>query len=156
MSEIPTDLIKGLNVAERIGSSVYDHIKENRAYAQTVAVELRQNIELIELYQQAGVKPKDIIPQLSNAALLAALNAGFNFASLKRSKIGPKSTRKIPQLEKYIGWTTQKSFKRLCTRISTLKEIQKLPKKNRDKLRPGARLNNLFRFLIMLGLHIGA
>ena len=153
MSEIPTDIIQGLNVAERIRSSIYDHIKENRAHARTVAVELRQNIELIDLYRRAGSKPELIMSKLSNSALMAALGAGFNFGSLKRSRIGTKSIRQIAQLQKYKGWTTQKAFERLCTKISTLKHVEHLPE-NDGKIRASARLNNLFRYLIMLARHI--
>lgn len=155
MSEIPRDLIQGLGVAERIGSSIYDHIKENRAYARTVAVELRQNIELIDLYRRAGSEPELVISKLSNSALIAALGAGFNFGSLKRSKIGAKSVRDMGQLQKYKGWSTQKAFERLCTKISTLKHVEHLPK-NDGKIRASARLNNLFRYLIMLARHIEA
>ena len=155
MKGIPSDIAKGLNVAERIGTSVYGHIKVNRAHARTVAVELRENIELIKLYAKAGSTPVDIIPKLSNSALGAAITAGFSFVSLRRSKIGRKSIGNKQQLNKYVGWSTQKSFERLYSKISVIKHAAMLPDTN-GKIRLGARLNNLFRFMIMLARHIEA
>ncbi len=155
MESIPTDIAKGLSVAEQIGTSIYGHIKVNRAHARTVAVELRENIELIKLYNKAGATPADVIPNLSNSALGAAITAGFGFSSLKRSKIGRKSTGGKPLLNNYVGWTTQKSFERLYAKITLIKRAALLPNTN-GKIRLGARLNNLFRYMIMLARHIEA
>lgn len=157
MEDLPKDLLSGLKVAEKIGSGLYGHIKTNRAHARSVAIELRQNIELIGLYAQAGSDAADVVPRLSNSALGTAITAGFNFASLKRAKIGNKSTRGRPQLDRYVGWSTQKGFERLYTRIATLKHAAEIDRrKQNSRIRVDVRLTNLFRYMIMLARHIEA
>lgn len=155
MENLPKDVLKGLSVAEKIGSGIYGHIRTNRAHARSVAIELRQNIELIGLYAQAGSAARDVIPRLSNSALGTAITAGFSFSSLKRGRIGKKSTAGRPQLESYVGWSTQKAFERLYTRIATLKHAAEIEKRG-SRIRLDVRLNNLFRYMIMLARHIEA
>lgn len=155
MQNLPKDVLKGLAVAEKIGSGIYGHIRTNRAHARSVAIELRQNIELIGLYAQAGSDAADVVPRLSNSALGTAITAGFNFATLKRAKLGSKATGGRPQLEPYVGWSTQKCFERLYTKIATLKHAAELKDKS-GNIRLGVRLTNLFRYMIMLARHIGA
>ncbi len=155
MENLPKDVLKGLSVAEKIGSGIYGHIRTNRAHARSVAIELRQNIELIGLYAQAGSSASDVIPRLSNSALGTAITAGFSFSSLRRGKIAAKSTAGKPQLAPYVGWSTQKAFERLYTRIATLKHAAEIDKRG-SRLRLNVRLNNLFRYMIMLARHIEA
>lgn len=155
MENLPKDVLNGLSVAEKIGAGIYGHIRTNRAQARSVAIELRQNIELISLYAQAGSAARDVIPRLSNSALGTAITAGFNFSSLKRGKIGKKSTGGKAQLEPYIGWSTQKAFERLYTRITTLKHAAEIEKPG-SRIRLDVRLTNLFRYMIVLARHIEA
>ena len=55
------------------------------------------------LYVTSGAEPRELIPKLKEDAFRKALAQGFNFNSLKRSKISATSTRNIPQLKSYHG-----------------------------------------------------
>lgn len=150
----PTDAFAAISTSEKIASSLYKWISGNRGLKRTVVLELKENIELIRLYIKSGADPKEIIPELSDTAFRSALVQGFNFNALKRSKISSKSTLGLPQLNKYHGWETQEVFENIYQKVSTLKKAARL-KKTKKPIRLGIRLQNLFRMMVMLAIHIG-
>ena len=146
--------LQRLAQVKKIASSLYKWITGNRGLKRTVVLELKENIELIRLYIKSGADPKEIIPELSDTAFRSALVQGFNFNALKRSKISSNSTLGLPQLRKYHGWETQEVFENIYQKISTLKKAAKL-KKTKKPIRLGVRLQNLFKMMVMLAIHIG-
>ena len=150
----PTDAFAAISTSEKIASSLYKWITGNRGLKRTVALELKENIELIRLYVESGADPKEIIPKINNTAFRKTLAAGFNFNALKRSKVSTRSTKGVPQLIKYHGWDTQKVFENVYQKVTTLKQAAEL-KKTKKPIRLGVRLNNLFRMMVMLAIHIG-
>jgi hypothetical protein len=150
----PKDMFTAISTTERVAASLYKWITGNRGLKRTVAIELQENIELVRLYVASGINPRDLIPKLKEDAFRNALAQGFNFKTLKRSKISATSTRDIPQLRTYHGWSTQKLFESVYTKIATLKHAATLPNSQKPA-RIGVRLINVFKLMVVLAHHIG-
>jgi hypothetical protein len=150
----PQDTLTAISTAERITAALYKWITGNRGLKRTVALELKENIELVRLYVESGTDPRELIPKLQEDAFRSALSQGFNFNALQRSKISADSTRNIPQLKVYHGWSTQKLFESVYGKIATLKHAITI-RTSRKPLRIGVRLINLFKLMVVLAHHIG-
>ena len=150
----PKDAFAAVGTTENVASSLYKWIAGNRGLKRTVAMELQENIELIRLYAESGADPKELVPKIKEDAFRHALAEGLNFNSLKRSKISQRSTKNKPQLKKYHGWETQRVFENAYQKVTTLRQAISItnPKK---PVRIGVRLNNIFKLMIMLAIHIG-
>ena len=151
---LPKDAFAAISTAEKVASSLYKWITGNRGLKRTVAIELKENIERIRLYVESDTDPKELIPKLKEKAFRNALAEGFNFNSLKRSKIGPRSTKDVPQLQNYHGWDTQHVFENVYLKVATLKDAAAITK-NKKPVRIGVRLNNVFKLMVVLATHIG-
>jgi hypothetical protein len=150
----PKDVFTAISTTERVAASLYKWITGNRGFKRTVAIELQENIELVRLYVTSGAEPRELISKLKEDAFRNALAQGFNFNTLKRSKISAASTRNIPQLRSYHGWSTQKLFESVYTKIATLKHAATLPN-GQKPVRIGVRLINVFKLMVVLAHHIG-
>ena len=150
----PKDVVSGIGTTEKVASSLYKWITGSRGFKRTVATELKENIELIRLYVDSGADPKDLISKLKDTAFRNALSEGFNFNSLKKTKIGTKSTRNIPGLQKYNGWETQRVFESVYQKVVTIKCAATI-ENSKKPIRLGVRLNNIFNLMVLLVLHIG-
>lgn len=150
----PKDVFTAISTTERVAASLYKWISGNRGFKRTVAIELQENIELVRLYVASGAEPRVLIPKLKEDAFRNALAQGFNFNTLKRSKISATSTRNIPQLRSYHGWSTQRLFESVYTKIATLKHAATLPN-GQKPVRIGVRLINVFKLMVVLAHHIG-
>jgi len=150
----PKDAFATAGTAEKVAASLYSWIAGNRGLKRTVAMELQENIELIRLYITSGADPKELIPKLKQDAFRHALAKGLNFNSLKRSKIGQRSTKNKPSLKKYHGWDTQRAFENAYQKVDTLKHAISITN-SKEPVRIGVRLNNVFALMIMLAIHIG-
>mgnify|MGYP001824437229 FL=1 len=150
----PKDVFTAISTTERVAASLYKWITGNRGFKRTVAIELQENIELVRLYVASGAEPRALIPKLKEDAFRNALAQGFNFNTLKRSKISATSTRNIPQLRSYHGWSTQKLFESVYMKIATLKHAATLPN-GQKPVRIGVRLINVFKLMVVLAHHIG-
>jgi len=151
----PQDAFTAISTAENVAASLYKWITGNRGFKRTVAIELKENIELIRLYVESGADPQELVPKLKEGAFRNALAQGFNFNTLKRARIGAASTKDIPQLKIYHGWSTQKLFESVYEKIATLKHAVSI-QNNRKPVRIGVRLTNVFRLMVVLAHHIGA
>lgn len=150
----PTDAFNALSTSEKLTLALYKFITGQRGIKRTVVLELKQNIELIRLYAETEGDPKDLIHHLSDQAFRSALQQGFNFNSLQRGQITEKSTQNTPQLIKYHGWDTQKMFENIYEKVVTLKHATKI-KQHKKPIRLGIRLQNLFKLMRLLAIHIG-
>lgn len=150
----PKDVFTAISTTERVAASLYKWISGNRGFKRTVAIELQENIELVRLYVASGAEPRALIPKLKEDAFRNALAQGFNFNTLKRSKISATSTRNIPQLRSYHGWSTQRLFESVYTKIATLKHAATLPN-GQKPVRIGVRLINVFKLMVVLAHQIG-
>jgi hypothetical protein len=151
----PQNTFTAISTAERITAALYKWITGNRGLKRTVAIELKENIALVRLYVTSGIEPRELIPKLRDDAFRKALAQGFNFNSLKRSKISAASTRNIPQMKSYHGWSTQRLFENVYTKIATLKHAATLPNGQKKTMRIGVRLINVFKLMVVLAHHIG-
>jgi hypothetical protein len=150
----PQDTFTAISTAERITAALYKWITGNRGLKRTVAVELKENIELVRLYTESSTDPRELIPKLREDAFRSALSQGFNFNTLQRSKISAASTRDIPQLKLYHGWSTQKLFESVYEKIATLKHAVTI-RTSKKPVRIGVRLINVFKLMVVLAHHIG-
>ena len=53
----PQDIFTTLSTTERVAASLYRWITGNRGLKRTVAIELKENIELVRLYVTSGTEP---------------------------------------------------------------------------------------------------
>ena len=150
----PKDAFSAISTTEKIAASLFKWITGNRGFKRTVAIELKENIELVRLYVESGSDPRQLIPQLKEEAFRNALAQGFNFNALKRSKISAASTKNLPQLKPYHGWSTQKMFESVYEKIATLKHAATLTNSGQP-VRIGVRLTNVFKLMVVLVHHIG-
>jgi hypothetical protein len=150
----PQDTFTAISTAERITAALYKWITGNRGLKRTVAVELKENIEMVRLYIESSTDPRELIPKLREDAFRSALSQGFNFNTLQRSKISAASTRDIPQLKLYHGWSTQKLFESVYEKIATLKHAVTI-RTSKKPVRIGVRLINVFKLMVVLAHHIG-
>jgi hypothetical protein len=86
--------------------------------------------------------------------LRPTLAQGLYFNGLKRVPIAPASTRHIPQLSMYHGWSTQQLFESAYEKLATLKHAATL-RQSRQPIRIGVRLTNVFKPVAVLAHHIG-
>ena len=147
-------VISAIGTTEKVASSLYKWVTGNRGFKRTVAIELKENIELIRLYVDSGADPKDLISKLTDSAFRNALSEGFNFNSLKKSKISTRSTKNVPQLQKYNDWDTQRVFENVYQKVTTIKHAATI-KNSKKPIRTGVRLKNIFNLMVMLAIHIG-
>lgn len=150
----PKDVFTAISTTEKVAASLYKWITGNRGLKRTVAIELKENIALVRLYVASGTDPRELIPKLKEDAFRSALTQGFNFNTLKRSKLSAASTGDIPQLRAYHGWSTQTLFENVYAKIATLKHAATLHN-NRKPVRLGVRLINVFKLMVVLAHHIG-
>lgn len=150
----PQDAFTAISTTERVAASLYKWVTGNRGLKRTVAIELKENIELVRLYVASGADPHELIPKLKENAFRNALAQGFNFNTLTRRKISAASTKDIPQLRTYHGWSTQKLFESVYAKIATLKHAATLHS-TRKPVRIGVRLINVFKLMVVLAHHIG-
>ena len=148
------DAFTAISTTEKIAASLFKWITGNRGFKRTVAIELKENIELVRLYVESGSNPRRLIPQLKEEAFRKALSQGFNFNALRRAKISAASTQNLPQLKAYHGWSTQKMFESVYEKIATLKHAAAL-RDSRRPVRLGVRLTNVFKLMVVLAHHIG-
>jgi len=148
------DAFAAVGTTEKVAASLYSLIAGNRGLKRTVAMELQENIELIRLYAESGADPVELIPKIREDAFRRALADGFNFNTLKRSKIGKKSTRNKPVLKKYHGWDTQRVFENVYQKVATLKQAIAI-RNPKTPIRIGVRLTNVFELMVLLAVHIG-
>lgn len=71
--------------------------------------------------------------------------------SKRRVRSFPRGVR---QLERYHGWDMHKMFENIYAKISVIKAVINI-KDNKQPLRLGMRLRNIFKLLVMLSNHIG-
>ena len=150
----PKDVFTAISTTEKVAASLYKWITGNRGLKRTVAIELKENIALVRLYVASGTDPRELIPKIKEDAFRNALTQGFNFNTLKRSKISAASTGNIPQLRAYHGWSTQTLFENVYAKIATLKHAATLHN-NHKPVRLGVRLINVFKLMVVLAHHIG-
>lgn len=150
----PKDAFSAISTTEKVAAALFKWITGNRGFKRTVAIELKENIELVRLYVESGSNPRELIPFLKDDAFRHALAQGFNFNALKRAKISPVSTQDVPQLKVYHGWSTQKMFESVYEKIATLKHAAAL-RDSRQPVRIGVRLTNVFKLMVVLAHHIG-
>ena len=149
----PGTAISAVSTTHQVSASLFKWMAGSKGIKRTVVLELKQNIDLLGLWKATDADPAEVITQFSDEAFRAATLQGFNLNSLKRGKIGKASTKGVPQLERYHGWTTEKAFDNVYGKVATLRHAVAL-KSGKRPIRLNVRLANLQRQMIMLAIHL--
>lgn len=148
------ETVAAINTTEKVASALFKWITGNKGLKATVTIELKENIELIRLYVEAGADAKELALNLQETSYRNALQEGFNFNSLNKKPIEKGTVLNSSQLDKYAGWSTEKLFENIYTKVAIVKKAAEV-KNPKKPLRLGVRLTNIFKLMILLANHIG-
>jgi hypothetical protein len=148
------ETVSAVNTTEKVASALFKWITGNRGLKATVSMELKENIELIRLYIDTGADAKELAINLKEESYRHALKEGFNFNSLNKLPIAKGTVTNSAQLDKYSGWSTEKLFENIYSKIATVKKATEITNRKKS-LRLGVRLTNIFKLMVLLANHIG-
>jgi hypothetical protein len=106
------------------------------------------------MIREKSASLEKVIPKLTFKAYIAAADSGFNFKKIERGSLKAKSTHGVKQLQKYIGWSTEKLFENIYLKARQLQNILEL-KNDKEGINLEIRVEYLTRMLILLLQHIG-
>lgn len=149
----PGSILSGLSNVTSVLSTLNGLLKGSRGIQRTLLLELEGNIRLILLSVKGGTPLEKIVPRLETASLHKAMESGFNFNSLKSGKVKPKAVGDAPQMQSYVGWTTEKLFANVYLKIRDLQHIVEIDATN-ENFRTGVRLQNILKMMLLLVRHI--
>jgi len=144
---------QAVTTTEKVAKTVDSIVKNTRGHKRALLRELQENIHLLLLARNHGFSAEKVIPKLDRKNYLAAADAGFNFKLIKRPSLNAKTTRGVPQFQRYIGWSTERLFENIYLKIKQLQDLVEL-EGNNPTVNKGVRLNNLLRLMILLLEHI--
>ena len=134
--------------------SIFDN--ERAKYVATkssknlVLRELAENLAFLREGLAENLKGSEIIENLGNIQLNQALEAGLNFNTIQKKSLIKSTYGGVKEFSKYNGWSTEKLIFNAYERLSTLKKLQTTT----AKIDLRARLQNLFKYLMVLMAHI--
>ena len=137
------------NVLNTIGSL----LKGSRGTQRSLLLELESNIRLAQIGKKGNVSSEKLVQRLETDAISRAMASGFNFSSLKSGKVKKAVAGDSAQLQRYVGWSTEKLFSNIYLRIRELQNIVVLDPDS-DHFRVNIRLKNVFRLMVLLVRHI--
>jgi hypothetical protein len=142
-----------MSIFEPILETIRSWVRGTRGWRQKLQLELLSNIELIFSYVRYDLPVADVIAKLQTAHMKAALESGFNFNTLERGRVTERITGKQPQYQQYVGWTTERLFSNIYVKIRDLQTIVEMAPRN-ERIRPGVRLINILKLMLLLVKHI--
>jgi hypothetical protein len=115
--------------------------------------ELRNNLRYLDMVAEDGVALAEVIDKLSVSEYRRLRDAGFNFNTLKRSRIGSYPSLKGTALESWTGKRTDELLESIYERIDDL--VIRFPHVgNQQKYRWGVRVNNIRMRMWLLLKHV--
>ena len=119
--------------------------KSVSVHKKLIIRELRDNIKVFVHAYKNRIHPDVVIDNLSNKALLDAINDNFNFKKIKKGVI-KKELITEDRNKKYIGWSAEKMLNKIDEKIEELRTIKKLNGSvdKADKTNMPLLLSNLF------------
>ena len=131
-----------------------DIIRRNRGLKRMLLLEMRKNIETIDLLKE-GVTIDDVILNLESKHLEKAFDSGFDFNSFRllKPKVNVDIVGENAFYKRYIGWTFERLFESIYIKIDVLQKITRVGPKD-GHVNKTHRLNNILRLMTLLLLHI--
>lgn len=135
-------------------SMIDDIIKRNKGLKKMLLIEMKKNIETIDLLRE-GINIDDVILNLETKQLEKAFSSGFDFNSYQLLK--PKVNKEIAGenlfYNRYVGWTFERLFESILIKIEVLQKIVRIGSQ-RGNVNKTVRLNNVLKLMTLLLLHI--
>lgn len=148
-----TSFLSGLSSAASAATTIQSLLKDTRGTKRAILLELRKNMDLLYLFLDDETKYRTIIRKLDMDVYARASADGFDFNSIKKTKVNSKVTNGVRQLKPYIGGTTEDLFDNIYLRIHQLKNIIDVDPENK-KFRLNVRLKNLHKMMVLLIKHV--
>lgn len=149
----PATVLGSLSNVSNVLNTVGSMVKGSRGTQRSLLLELESNIRLAQIGRKGKVSAEKLVQRLETGAIRKAMESGFNFSSLKSGKVKKSVAGDSLQLQRYIGWTTEKLFTNIYLRILELQNIVALDPDS-DHFRVNIRLKNIFRLMLLLVRHI--
>lgn len=126
-----------------------------RAQGDTRALvgELRDNLLYLDMVAEEGVPLGDVVDKLSVAEYRRLSREGFNFDSLKRSRIAADASLKGTELASWAGKRTGELVESICDKTNELKIRYPHVAKN-GRYRWNVRVNNIRKRIWLLLRHV--
>jgi hypothetical protein len=128
-------------------------IKRSRGTKRALLIELRGNIQLVDLYIEGDPPIDKIITHLETRHMKSALESGFNFNALKQGGLRQSTIGDVPQFAAYLGWSTEDLFSSIYLKIIELQRIVQIDTNN-PSYRKSVRLHNIGKLMLLLLKHI--
>ena len=145
--------LKLAGFAVNVGSMIRSALKSAKGHKRKLLIELRDNIELVNLWRQKEFPIDKVILKLERAHYNAAVADNFSLNSIKSRSLKATTTKGVPQFQKYVGWSTEALLDNVYRKIKTLNHIVEMDPDS-AKIDKKARLSNLYKLMILLVHHI--
>ncbi|WP_428623903.1 hypothetical protein [Sedimenticola sp.] len=131
----------------------------DKEYARHLASRATKNGLVLELRRNLAYLREGLAEQLPTAVILAGLEeaqfnnasqAGAHFNAIQKKSLARHTYGGVREFDKYRGWSTEQLINKAYERIATLKKLTQ----SADGLDLSARLQYLFKFLMVLMAHI--
>jgi len=149
----PGSLLGSLSNVTSVLGAVQSLLKGSRGTRRSLLLELEGNIRLALLGKRGEIPVEKLVQRLETDVLRRAMESGFKFSSLKSGKVKKQVAGDSPQMQRYVGWSTEKLFANLYLKIRELQNIVALDPDS-DHFRVTVRLKNIFRLMLLLVRHI--
>ena len=134
--------------------SIFDNERDKyiatKSSKNLVLRELAENLAFLREGLAENLKGSEIIECLGNVQLNHAIESGLNFNTIQKKSLSKTTYSGVKEFTKYNGWSTEKLIYNAYERLSTLKKLQA----SSAKINIHARLQNLFKYLMVLMAHI--
>ena len=124
--------------------------QKSSANKQALQYEIQSNSTFLADALRDEIDQKKIIKGLECKVFDQAINDGFNFNSIAKSKVTEKTIGDFVEFKKYVGKDTAYLIKNA---YSKMRSLNKLLSENTDK-DYSLKIKSLFRFLVLLTTHI--
>lgn len=148
-----TSLLGGLSSVTSVLEALDSMLKGSRGTRRSLLLELEGNIRLALLGKRGEIPAEKLVKRLETRAMQQAMESNFSFSSLKTGKLKKRVAGESAQMQRYVGWSTEKLFTNLYLRIRELQNIVELDADG-SHFRVDTRLKNIFRMMLLLAQHI--
>ena len=146
-------LLSALGVGGRLHARLSAVRKEATGHSKSILRELEHNVDLINLWRKSEFDIDKVIGKLETGRFESADAAHFDLNDIRDAKVKESTASKIPQYQKYVGWTTEKLLASIYRKIKVLKHAVEIDRKN-EKIDKKARLTNIYKLIILFTMHV--
>ena len=147
MCSLPSDSA-GAAVAE-----LTDLWKRARGDSRALIGELKDNLVYLDIVADDGVDLGEVIDKISVSSYKRLSAAGFNFNTLKRSRVSSYSSLEGTDLSSWSGKETEELVESIYDKINDLKIRYPLIRSNKN-YRWNVRVNNIRKRIWLLLMHV--